>query len=317
MKKVILILPYFGKFKNYFQLFLKSCQKNEKIEWKVYTDNTEIYQYPPNVKVTLISFDDWRKKIESKFDFRVNIEAPYKLCDYKPAYGYIVEDEIKEFDYWGYCDCDLVFGDLQGLLLPLLEQGYDKIFAAGHLTLYKNTFKNNRRFMKKINGKELYKDTFSVRDIKAFDEDLGKHNIHEIFLQDGASVFAEDYSANPNVFKSYFQLMYYDSFSRSFVEKPYRDSAYYWHNGHILEFWVQDGRLKQKEYLYMHLQMRNMKYDHSINGADTIQILPNAFKAANLPKTVEEFKKVKRKKLNRQQWDLFMVRIKRKLGKFH
>lgn len=317
MKRAVLILPYFGKYKNYFPLFLKSCGKNEKIAWRLYTDNRGMYHYPPNMKVIKMSFEEWQKKTTSKFDFNINIASPYKLCDYKPAYGYIVEDEIREFDYWGYCDCDLVFGDLQGMLLPLLEQGFDKIFAAGHLTLYKNTVENNRRFMKRIGGRELYKEAFSTREIKAFDEDLGRENIHEIFLQDNTSVYAEDYSINPNVFRSYFQLMRYNPIIRSFIEEPYRDSVYYWHNGHILQMWVEEGKLKQKEYMYMHLQMRNMKYDNFLNDADTIQILPNEFKAANLVTTTEEFKKVKRKQLNRQQWDLFVVRVKRKLKLFH
>lgn len=317
MKNVVLILPYFGKFKNYFPLFLKSCSRNQQIEWRLYTDNQETYPYPPNVKVIHMSFENWRSKAREKFDFDINMAAPYKLCDYKPTYGYLVEEEISNFDYWGYCDCDLIFGNLCEMLMPILEHGYDKIFAAGHLTLYKNTFENNRRFMKPIDGREIYKEAFSVREIKAFDEDLGTNNIHEIFLQDGATIFAEDYSINPNVFKSFFQLMCYDPQSRSFIEKPYRDSAYYWHDGHIWEIWVEGNQLKRQEYLYMHLQMRNMVYHKTLEKADTIQILPNEFRAAKLPTTVEEFKKVKRKKINRQQWDLFMIRVKRKLGMFH
>lgn len=33
MQKIIIILPYFGKFSNYFNLFLKSCEKNHTIDW--------------------------------------------------------------------------------------------------------------------------------------------------------------------------------------------------------------------------------------------------------------------------------------------
>lgn len=317
MKNLVLILPYFGKFKNYFPLFLKSCATNKTITWLLYTDNEESYDYPSNVTVIKIPFVEWQKKTTSKFDFDVNISAPYKLCDYKPAYGYLLEDDIKEYDYWGYCDCDLMFGDLQGLLLPLLDKEYDKIFAAGHLTVYRNTYENNRRFMKPVNGREVYKDVFSVREIKAFDEDLGKENVHEIFLQDGASVFAEDYSVNPNVFRSHFQLMHYDPSQRAFVELPYRDSAYFWHQGHIIEVWAEESVLKKCEHLYMHLQMRNMTYKTAVDLADTIQVLPNVFKVSKLPETAGDFKKIKRKCMNRQQWDLLVVRIKRKLKMFH
>ena len=33
MEKVVFIIPYFGKFNNYFQLFLNSCAYNKKFEW--------------------------------------------------------------------------------------------------------------------------------------------------------------------------------------------------------------------------------------------------------------------------------------------
>lgn len=317
MKKCVLILPYFGSFKNYFPLFLKSCALNPQIDWLLCTDNAECYEYPPNVIVKKMSFTEWQKKTIDKFDFTINIAAPYKLCDYKPAYGYIWEDEIKEYEYWGNCDCDLIFGDLEGMLFPLLDKGYDKLFAAGHLTIYKNTHENNRRFMKTLDGIEVYKDAFSVREIKAFDEDLGKYNVHSIFLSDGSNVYAEDYSANPSVAKSQFYLMKYIPSQRSFVEQPYRDSAYFWKNGHIFEVWQEKESIRKKEYMYMHLQMRNMSYNNLLVQADTIQILPNVFKISKIPDTLQEFKKTKRKSINRQQWDLFIVRIRRKLKMFH
>lgn len=37
-KKCVLILPYFGKFKNYFDMFFMSCAVNNKINWLVISD---------------------------------------------------------------------------------------------------------------------------------------------------------------------------------------------------------------------------------------------------------------------------------------
>ena len=36
MEKVVFIIPYFGKFNNYFQLFLNSCAYNKKFEWLIF-----------------------------------------------------------------------------------------------------------------------------------------------------------------------------------------------------------------------------------------------------------------------------------------
>lgn len=38
MKSIIIIVPYFGEFPNYFQLFLNSCKYNESINWVIITD---------------------------------------------------------------------------------------------------------------------------------------------------------------------------------------------------------------------------------------------------------------------------------------
>ena len=126
-KKCVLILPYFGKFNNYFQLFLKSCEKNPQYNWKIFTDNDECYVFPVNVEVIKTSLEEVKNIAESKLGFSICLDKPYKLCDYKPAYGLIFEEMIGEYEYWGHCDCDLIFGNLDKMLIPLLKKGYSKI----------------------------------------------------------------------------------------------------------------------------------------------------------------------------------------------
>ena len=91
-----LILPYFGEFNNYFSLFLKSVEYN--------TDNENKYNYPPNVKVIKTSLDKVKNIADQKLGFSVSLEKPYKLCDYKPAYGFLFEEFIQDYEYWGHCD---------------------------------------------------------------------------------------------------------------------------------------------------------------------------------------------------------------------
>ena len=145
MKKCVFILPYFGKFKNYFPLFLKSCGSNSDFDWLLITDVQITDPIPPNVQIRRMSFEGLRKRIQSKFDFEISLPYPYKLCDFKPAYGLVFEEWIQEYEWWGYCDCDLILGNLSKFLFPLFEKEYDKLFAVGHMTLYRNTYWNNRR----------------------------------------------------------------------------------------------------------------------------------------------------------------------------
>lgn len=219
MKRCIFIIPYFGKFKNYFQLFLNSCAYNEKFNWLILTDDLTEYDYPRNVLVHYTTFDDLKKIIRSKFDFEVSIERPYKLCDYKPTYGYVFEDHLKGFDYWGYCDTDMIFGDLDKFITPLLKKNYDKIFAFGHCTLYKNTPTINRLFMKPLNNKFRYHNVLTEEWNHSFDEEF-KESINNIFQEYNYSLYTEEFQANIYTKSNHFRLTNYDYNKNKYVVEP-------------------------------------------------------------------------------------------------
>lgn len=120
---------------NYFNLFLKSCAHNKEFNWLIFTDDKTEYNYPENVKVQYCKFVDVDKLIYDKLGF--HIYKPYKLCDYRPAYGYIFSSYIKEYQMWGYCDNDLIFGNLSKWITNDIINQYDKIGILGHLTLIK------------------------------------------------------------------------------------------------------------------------------------------------------------------------------------
>ena len=167
MKNIVLISVYFGEFPSYFNLWLKSAQKNSNIDFFIYGDcDTSKYEpLPENVFCFNISFEKMKEKIQSKFDFPITLPTPYKLCDYKPIYGFLFEDEIEDYKYWGHIDIDTILGDLTKFL-P--EKEYQKIYEFGHLCIYRNTRENNRRFMEKA-GQD-YRKVFTTSFITVFDE---------------------------------------------------------------------------------------------------------------------------------------------------
>lgn len=113
MYKIIYINLYFGSLPNNFQLYLKSCKYNSTVDWLIFTDDNTEYDYPENVKVKYTSFDKISKLIARNFDYDIVLDRPYKLCAYRPAYGQIFKDYIKEYDFWGYCDFDMLWGDIR------------------------------------------------------------------------------------------------------------------------------------------------------------------------------------------------------------
>lgn len=300
MKKVCFILPYFGKFPNYFQLFLNSCKYNSNYNWLIITDNNDKYDYPENVKKILTSFGELKRTVQSKFDFTICLSAPYKLCDYKPAYGYLFEKYLKEFDYWGYCDLDIILGNLDHFLPKLLYKNYDKIFTLGHFQLYKNTKDNNRIFMKMFDGQSLYKKAFSTNRITVFDETRGDNlSINDIYLEKKLKVYQEDLSFNIKVTPTKFTRVKYNYQKNSFDSLPTQ--------GKTMIIWCENGlftcsdkknHLMYNEYLYIHLQQRRMKI-LNIEHKNVIVIIPNAFYGLNkMPKTVQQFNSLKKRTFN-------------------
>lgn len=65
-KQCVLILPYFGKFNNYFPLFLRSCGANPSYDFLIFTDSAESYQYPSNVHVVPMTLEEFKANAKKK-----------------------------------------------------------------------------------------------------------------------------------------------------------------------------------------------------------------------------------------------------------
>ena len=116
MKRCILIIPYFGKFNSYFHLFLHSCRNNPDFDWLIFTDDRRNFEYPDNITVKYTTFDKIKLYIQRKFKFKIALDQPYKLCDYKIAYGDIFSEFISGYEFWGFCDTDVIFGRGTGFI---------------------------------------------------------------------------------------------------------------------------------------------------------------------------------------------------------
>lgn len=178
MKSICYVVPYFGKLPKGFQMWLLSCSTNETIDWILYTDDKTEYNYPKNVKVKYCSYDNIKNKIQSFYDFKVSIEMPWKLCDFRPAYGEIFADDLVEYDFWGHCDMDLIWGDIRKFITDDILDKYEKIGFQGHSTLYKNTPEVNQRYKIQIDEELNYKKVFTSEKGCFFDE-TGMYDLYD------------------------------------------------------------------------------------------------------------------------------------------
>lgn len=311
-KTINIIIPYFGNFPNYFQLFLNSCAYNNTINWTIITDNMTMYNYPVNVRKVEMSFHDVQKLIRSKFDFDVAINSVHKLCEFKPAYGYIFDELIVGYDYWGYGDLDLIYGDIRSFLTDDILT-YDKIFTLGHLSLVRNTEKTNRLFMREIFGKELYKEAFSNDQNYNFDEEfMGKPNINSIFREYGYSVWEKSFAADIYIKSTHFLIDIGDG-----QAEKRQDAFFVWDNGRVVRFIKEDSNVCEREYLYIHLQKRNM--DVRIDSSSSVyKIIPNRFEALEvaIDSVKEEFKNIKKKRFNNQYFRIRFRNLKAKIENY-
>jgi hypothetical protein len=98
-----------------------------------------------------MSLKEIRDLASQKLNFEVKIDMPYKLCDFKPAYGFIFSDFIKDYDFWGFGDIDVIYGNIRDFISDSLLSSCDFIcvrddYVTGFFSLVRNTETANMLF---------------------------------------------------------------------------------------------------------------------------------------------------------------------------
>lgn len=145
MKSIILMIPYFGKLPQFYEAWKVSAKHNSTIQFLLFTDDKTV-QTEDNIRVVHMEWSEMVGKIQNFFPFPIALRAPYKICDFRPAFGEIFHDYIKDYDFWGYCDIDLLFGDIRKFITDDLLQKYDRCFYNGHISIYRNCDKMNQLY---------------------------------------------------------------------------------------------------------------------------------------------------------------------------
>lgn len=323
MRSVLLILPFFGEFPNYFDLWIHSANMNKSIDFLIVTDNDSIdkYNLKENIKVKSLSFEEFTMQMCNAFHTRINIKKPYKLVDFKPTYAKLFCKEVKGYDFWGYIDADMILGDIRSFLTENILSNYERIFTRGHLTLYKNNEKMNNCY--KI--KHSYNDCFTFEDVLkyssvcSYDEWgwLFGYGLSEILKRKGVNTFDEILFADIDP----------DSFKFKMVGRETESADYFiYKNGKL--YGILDDEIIG-EFIYIHLQKRCMKVE-DIGIKKDFKIFPNVFMdisvGSNLNyldcKLEKEYLKYRRKKklesrIDKMNMDYFLMRFmmyKRKKG---
>lgn len=278
MKKIVFICPYFGAFPNYFNLTLKSIEYNKTIDWLIITDIKEKYDYPNNVKVINMTFTELRQKVQSCFDFDICLNRPFKMCDFRPAYGLIFKDYLDNYDFWGHCDFDCIYGDLRKFLSDNILNKHERIYCLGHMSLYKNNDKINYMFKNKLDADTDYIEIFTHDRSYSFDEMgiiriLSDNNI-KIYNK---FVFADIYPWEKPLRCVETTVNVLEKQHNSYINKECHQIFEY--NTGILNSLYLNNKssttIKRQEYMYIHLQRRFMQ--NLTKDINQYLIVPNKF----------------------------------------
>ncbi len=171
-KRIIVIVFFFGKFPWYYNYFLHSCSYNLNVDFLIVTDNDCPDDLPSNVCFVKKSLKEIKALSENKLGCTITVEPqPYKFCDFRPAFGVIFEDYIKDYEFWGHGDLDVIFGNIRNFITDEMLNDYDVVslrhaYLSSWFTLYRNCRKINGLFRMSKD----YQKVFATPKYYNFDE---------------------------------------------------------------------------------------------------------------------------------------------------
>lgn len=151
---IAIILCWYGPYPWYLPYFIHSCTFNPTIDFYIITDNKGVINdKPENVRLIFKTIKEIKGVARSKFGFEVSLEYPYKFCDFKPAYGFLFSEIIKGYDYWGYTDLDIIYGNIRSFFSNEMLEKYDFLsvrhdYTTGCFALFRNSEKMNTFFIR-------------------------------------------------------------------------------------------------------------------------------------------------------------------------
>lgn len=263
--KVLVITVYIGPLPNLMPLWLRSAGANPKIDFLVVTDQPVPAQVPTNVRFQRSDLATLRHTFAKQLDFAPTLDRPYKLCDFKPLF-WMLADNLEDYEYWGFCDLDLIFGDLGRLIADRLGR-YDAIGSDGHFRLFRNS-QFGQHCWQLVDYSFSWRQALGQPAIFGLDEHQG---INQVLADEKYSWFT-DPGLVADIDPGFRQLRLLPQFSN------FRCQGFYWNNGAIFrEAWI-GGRRHLHEFAYIHLQKRRLEIEPAAAAAPAFDIDSDAIR---------------------------------------
>ena len=170
--RILIFVQWFGPWPEWMRCFLESCRFNPTVDWLMIGDAPPLLDAPPNVRQRHISFPDYRAHVASALGITPRWNDIYKVCDLKPTVAALFPEELEGYDHWGYCDLDVIFGDIRSFYTPeFLDAdiiGTHTHVIGGHFVVARNT----PRMVDAFRKIPFWKYYLSSAAHKSFDEQV-------------------------------------------------------------------------------------------------------------------------------------------------
>jgi hypothetical protein len=251
LHSIIVIIVYFGRWPEWFPIFLESCRWNPTITWLLHSDCPYTFPRISNVKYEHVTRLVYRERVNKRLRINVRVTNPYKLCDLRPAYGILYEDEISGYDFFGYGDLDVLYGNIRHFYTDAILDCHDVLSVhnwciSGHFALIRNTPTLANLFREIPNWQGLLEDPTPQR----FDEDAFIRAFLPaagyISRQHGAKC---DFSTRQQRLTPYLR----EQFTTPLTPMPWADGTlehpeeWYWKKGRLT-----NSKNGSREFIYLH-----------------------------------------------------------------
>jgi hypothetical protein len=254
--KIAVVARWFGnQLPGYFPCWFISAAANKSIDFYFYTDQEVLYR-ANNIHIVKTTLAAEVAHAAQKLQRPVEVTQPYKMCDLRPFIGVIYEDVLASYDFWGFCDIDMAFGDIRSFVTDEILEKHNRIYEFGHLNLYRNSKEINHLFEK--DGAIYSLDEALCGPHVSFTEHFG---ITRICKKNNISNYT---SVDFGDFQDEGCLVLFHGFSH------YERQLFYWENGHTYRAYVEeDGEtVRVEEFVYFH-------WGDGINPIPTQKVLDN------------------------------------------
>jgi len=244
MRPLIILIPYFGRWSQWIELFVESCKWNPEVHWRIYTDCGEPQNKAANIDYVHLSLGEYITLIQSRLGIRCEWSDPYKLCEIKPCLGHVHEADVEGYLFFGYGDIDVIYGNIRAFYTDALLAKYNVISThferlAGHFAIFRNTENLRRAYERIPDWRRLIAES-------QFNS-VAETHFSRVFMRSAKSqgLAADDPLLQGLLFVERYSTMYSQSgWHDGTMEYPER---WFWQQGRLTN--DRDGT---REFLYLH-----------------------------------------------------------------